>query len=109
MAGFIYEKPFQIEKDTTKYRLLTSQYVKTIECEGRKMLKVDPSALELLANQAVSDVSFFLRSSHLKKLSAILDDPEATDNDRFVAWMMLRNSVTSAKGQMSNQSTTAVG
>jgi fumarate hydratase class I len=100
MAGFIYEKPFQIEKDTTKYRLLTSQYVKTIECEGRKMLKVDPSALELLANQAVSDVSFFLRSSHLKKLSAILDDPEATDNDRFVAWMMLRNSVTSAKGQL---------
>jgi fumarate hydratase class I len=97
MTEFIYEKPFQIEKDTTKYRLLTKDYVKLIETEGRKILNVDPRGLELLAETAVSDLSFFLRRSHLEKLAAILDDPEATDNDRFVAYMMIRNSVISAK------------
>ena len=100
MAEFIYEKPFQIGKDTTKYRLLTKDYVKVIEADGRKILKVDPRGLELLAKTAVSDLSFFLRTSHLEKLAAILNDPEATDNDRFVAYMMLRNSVISAKGEL---------
>jgi len=100
MAEFIYEKPFQIEKDTTRYRLLAKDYVKVIEAEGRKILKVDPRGLELLAKTAVSDLSFFLRTSHLEKLAKILDDPEATDNDRFVAYMMLRNSVISAKGEL---------
>jgi len=60
-------------------------------------LKVDPKGLELLAKTAVSDISFFLRTSHLEKLASILDDPEATDNDRFVAYVMLRNTVISAK------------
>src|SRR4030043_40003 len=100
MAEFIYEKPFQIEKDTTRYRLLTKDYVKVIEAEGRKILKVDPRGLELLAKTAVSDLSFFLRTSHLEKLAKILDDPEATDNDRFVAYMMLPNTVISAKGEL---------
>jgi fumarate hydratase class I len=97
MAEFIYEKPFQVEKDTTQYRLLTKDYVKVIETEGRKILKIDPRALELLAKTAVSDISFFLRTSHLEKLASILDDPESTDNDRFVAYVMLRNTVISAK------------
>jgi fumarate hydratase, class I len=97
MADFIYEKPFQIEKDTTRYRLLTEDFVKVIETEGRKILKVDPRALELIAKTAVSDISFFLRTSHLEKLASILDDPESTDNDRFVAYVMLRNTVISAK------------
>jgi fumarate hydratase class I len=97
MADFIYEYPFQIEKDTTSYRLLTKEYVKTVEIDGKKILKVDPKGLELLARTAVSDISFFLRTSHLEKLSAILSDPEATDNDRFVAYVMLRNTVISAK------------
>jgi len=100
MAEFIYEKPFQIEKDTTKYRLLTKEYVKTVKAEGREFLKIDPRGLVLLAKTAVSDLSFFLRTSHLEKLAKILDDPEATDNDRFVAYMMLRNSVISAKGDL---------
>ncbi len=100
MADFIYEKPFQIEKDTTSYRLLTKDYVKIVECEGRKILKVDPRGLELLAKNAVSDLSFYLRTSHLEKLASILDDPEATDNDRFVAYVMLRNTVISAKGDL---------
>jgi len=100
MPEFRYEKPFQIEKDTTKYRLLSKDYVKTVETDGKKILKVDPRALELLAKEAVSDLSFFLRTSHLQKLSSILDDPEATDNDRFVAYIMLRNTVISAKGDL---------
>jgi fumarate hydratase class I len=100
MPGFIYEKPFQIEKDTTNYRLLTKDYVSVIEAEGRKILKVDPRGLELLAKTAVADLSFFLRTSHTEKLANILKDPEATDNDRFVAYIMLRNSVISAKGDL---------
>jgi len=100
MAGFIYEKPFHIERDTTRYRLLTKDYVKVIEADGRKILKVDPRGLELLAGTAVSHLSFFLRTSHLQQLALILDDPEATDNDRFVAHVMLRNSVIAAKGEL---------
>jgi fumarate hydratase, class I len=97
MSDFIYEKPFQLEKDTTAYRLLTKNYIKSVITDGRKILKVDPKGLELLAREAVSDVSFYLRTSHLEKLASILDDPEATDNDRFVAYVMLRNTVISSK------------
>jgi fumarate hydratase class I len=97
MPEFIYEKPFQNEKDPTIYRLLTKDFVKTIELDGKIILKVDPQGLELLAKTAVSDISFFLRTAHLEKLAAILDDPEATDNDRFVAYVMLRNTVISSK------------
>ena len=97
MAEFIYEKPFQIERDSTPYRLLTNKYVKEVEEGGRKILMIDPKGLEMLAKEAVSDLSFYLRTSHLEKLAAILEDPEATDNDRFVAYMMLRNTVISSK------------
>jgi fumarate hydratase class I len=97
MAEFIYEKPFQIEKDTTTYSLLTKEYVEVLEEGGRKILKIDPKGLEMLARKAVSDLSFYLRTAHLEKLAAILNDPEATDNDRFVAYMMLRNTVISSK------------
>ena len=100
MADFIYEKPFQIEKDLTTYRLLTKDYVSVVDQGGRKILKVDPKGLELLAKEAVSDLSFYLRTTHLEKLAKILDDPEATDNDRFVAYMMLRNTVISSKEEL---------
>ena len=100
MADFIYEKPFQIEKDSTNYRLLTKEHVKVVNEGGRKILKVDPKGLELLAKEAVSDLSFFLRTSHLEKVAKILDDPEATDNDRFVAFMMLRNTVISSNEEL---------
>ena len=100
MADFIYEKPFQIEKDLTNYRLLTKEYVQVIEFEGKKILKVDPKGLEFLAKEAISDVSFYLRTAHLEKCAKILSDPEATDNDLFVAWVMLRNTVVSAKGDL---------
>jgi fumarate hydratase, class I len=100
MPEFIYEKPFQIEKDLTEYRLLTKDYVKIVEIDGGKILKIDPKGLELLAKTAVSDISFFLRTSHLEKLAGILDDPEATDNDRFVAYVMLHNTVISSKEEL---------
>lgn len=97
MPEFIFEKLFQIEKDTTRYRLLTKEFVRLVDIDGLRILKVEPEALELLAKEAVSDLSFYLRTSHLEKLSKILEDPEATSNDRFVAYIMLRNSVISSK------------
>lgn len=100
MADFKYQKPFPILKDTTEYRLLTKDYVSTIKVDGRKILKIDPKGLELLAKEAISDVSFYLRPAHLQKLANILKDPEASDNDRFVAHTMLLNQVVSAEGEL---------
>ena len=100
MADFIYEKPFQNGEDETRYRRLTSDHVRLMECCGREVLQVRPEALRMLAQQAFIDVNFFMRTSHLEKLAAILRDPEATDNDRFVAWVMLRNTVISAEGKL---------
>ncbi|MEH0158353.1 fumarate hydratase [Limibacter armeniacum] len=100
MADFSYQKPFPLGEDKTEYRLVSKDYVSTIEVDGEKVLKVDPKALEVLAEQAMADVSFYLRPSHLQKLAKILDDPEATDNDRFVAYTLLQNAVTAAEGQL---------
>lgn len=100
MADFKYQKPFPIKKDTTPYRLLTKNFVSTIEIDGREILKVDPKGLELLAKEAVNDVSFYLRPTHLEKLSNILIDPEASDNDRFVAHTMILNQIVSAEGEL---------
>jgi fumarate hydratase class I len=100
MAEFKYQKPFPITKDTTEYRLLTKDYVKEVEFDGQKILKVDPKGLELLSKEAFSDVSFYLRPAHLEKLASILNDPEASDNDKFVAHTMLRNQVVSAEGEL---------
>lgn len=100
MADFKYQKPFPLKKDTTTYKLLTKDYVSTLELDGRKILKVDPKGLELLAEMALGDVSFFLRSKHLEKLSKILQDPEATDNDRFVAYTLLLNANIAKDGQL---------
>ncbi len=98
MADFIYEKPFQHQGDKTQYRLLTKEYVSFGEFEGKKILKIDPKALELVAREAFADISFYFRRTHLEKIKAILEDPEATDNDRFVAYIMLKNAVISAEG-----------
>ena len=100
MAEFKYQEPFPIQKDSTEYRLLTKDYVKTIEVEGRKILKIQKEGLELLAREAYADVSFYLRASHLQKLANILKDPEASDNDKFVAHTMLMNQVVSAEGEL---------
>jgi fumarate hydratase class I len=95
---FFYQDPLPVEKDTTKYRLLTKDYVSTTKFEGKDILKVDPQALTLLANVAIRDVSFLLRTAHLEKVAAILKDPKASANDRYVALAMLRNADTAAKG-----------
>ena len=100
MAEFIYEKPFQHGEDETQYRLLSADHVRMTECCGRRLLQVQPEALRMLAQQAFIDVNFYLRTAHLEKLAHILSDPEATDNDRFVAWIMLRNTVISAEGKL---------
>lgn len=100
MSEFKYYEPFPITIDETPYRKITSDYVSTIEVDGRKIVKVDPKGLELLAQEALADVSFYLRPSHLRKLQLILEDPEATDNDRFVAYNLLQNATTAAEGQL---------
>ena len=100
MSEFIYQEPFPLGEDNTEYRLLTKDYVKVVECDGRRILKVDPKGLELLSEAAYSDVSFYLRASHLQKLNNILNDPEATDNDKFVAYTMLLNQCVAAEGEL---------
>ena len=100
MADFIYQKPYPLGADTTKYRLLTKEYVSTVEFEGKKILKVDPKGLELMAQEAIADVSFYLRASHMEKLAKILKDPKASDNDRFVALTMIQNQVVSSEGEL---------
>lgn len=100
MIDFIYQDSYPIEKDDTAYRKLTSDYVKMEKLGNREILTVDPKGLELLAETAMTDVSFLLRTSHLEKLRAIIDDPEATDNDRFVAYNLLQNAAVAAKGEL---------
>lgn len=100
MADFKYQEPFPVGADTTEYRLLGEEYVSVQECCGRRILRVAPEGLEMLAREAFNDVSFYLRASHLKQLRDILDDPEATDNDRFVAYTMLLNQVVAAEGEL---------
>ncbi len=92
MADFQYQEIFEHAIDRTKYRKLTSGYVSTTTFEGKEILKVEPEALVWLAREAMDDVSHLLRSSHLKQLSKILEDPEASDNDRFVALELLKNA-----------------
>lgn len=95
---FKYQDPFPLGKDDTQYRLLTKNFVSPDQFNGREILKVDPEALVLVANEAMRDVSFLLRTEHLKKVAAILADPEASENDRGVALAMLRNADVASKG-----------
>ena len=92
MGEFQYQEIFEHAADTTTYRKLTSDYVSTTTFEGQDILKIQPKALTLLAREAMDDVTHLLRSSHLKQLAQILDDPEASANDRFVALELLKNA-----------------
>lgn len=92
MAEFHYQEIFERGVDATPYRKLTSDDVSTAIFEGREVLRVQPDALTLLAREAMDDVAHLLRTSHLKQLATILDDPEASANDRFVAWELLKNA-----------------
>ncbi len=97
---FRYQDPYPIQKDDTVYKKLTSDYVKVEQLGNREILTIDPKGLELLAEEAMADVSFMLRSSHLASLRSIIDDPEATDNDRFVAYNLLQNAAVAAEGAL---------
>ena len=99
VVPFNYEPLFQATGPLpVKYRKLTSDYVETIEVGGKQVLQVDPEALRLLAASAMVDIAHLLRPGHLQQLANILDDPEATSNDRFVALQLLKNAnVASAK------------
>ncbi len=97
---FIYQDPYLILKDDTQYKKITSDYVSVQQLGDREILTVDPKGLELLAEIAMSDVSFMLRATHLQKLRNIIEDPEATDNDRFVAYNLLQNAVVAVEGEL---------
>ena len=96
MPGFSYQDPFPLGKDTTKYRLLTKEYVSTRKFDGKEILKIDPEGLAFLSHQALRDVSFLLRPKHLEQVAAILEDPQASPNDRGVTIALLRNAEVAA-------------
>lgn len=98
MAEFQYQDPFPVGPDETQYRKLTANYVTTSKFDGIPVLKVEREALTSLAKEAIHEVSHLLRTAHLKSLAKILDDPEASDNDRYVARELLENAVIAAEG-----------
>jgi fumarate hydratase class I len=98
MPDFAYTDLLPLGADPTPYRLLTSEGVSTFEANGRRFLQVEPEALRLLAAEAMHDISHLLRPAHLRQLRRILDDPEASPNDRFVALDLLKNANIAAGG-----------
>ena len=85
MPDFQYQELFELEADDTVYRSLGDEGVSTLEFGGRQILRIEPEALSRLAAEAVRDVSHLFRASHLQQLAKILEDPEASNNERFVA------------------------
>jgi fumarate hydratase, class I len=98
MPEFAYQEMFPLAQDTAEYRRLTADHVAGATFEGQEILKIAPAGLTLLAEQAFTDVAHLLRPTHLKLLAKILKDPEASDNDRYVALEMIKNAVISADG-----------
>ena len=97
-SGFVYAPMFPLGPDQTPWRRLPIAGVRSVSCEGRSILRIAPEALTELAVQAFHEVSHLLRPGHLRQLRAILDDPEASDNDRFVALDLLKNANIAAGG-----------
>jgi len=97
-ADFTYSDLLPLGADETEYRLLTSEGISTFTAGGRQFLQVEPSVLQALTAEAMHDISHYLRSSHLAQLRRIIDDPEASGNDRFVALDLLKNANISAGG-----------
>ena len=95
---FKYQPTFPTGKDTTEYYLLTKEYVSTTELNGEEVLRVEPEGLRALAKAAFHDCAFYLRTAHQRQVAEILSDPEASDNDKYVALTFLRNAEVSAKG-----------
>ena len=98
---FQYQEPFpHVMEDETEYYLLTKNFVSETEFEGKKILKIAPEGLTAVAKQAFHDCAFLLRATHQAQVAKILTDPEASENDKYVALTMLRNAEISAKGQL---------
>ena len=97
---FKYQHPFPIEKDDTQYYLLTKDYVSVSEFEGTPILKIEKEGLTAMANAAFRDVSFLLRREHNEQVAKILTDPEASDNDKYVALTFLHNAEVACKGKL---------
>lgn len=100
MSEYTFSETFQLGKDPTEYRKLTSDYVSLSSFEGKPMLRVEAEGLKMLAQEAFADVSYYLRSRHLARLREELDDPDASENDRFVLYTLLQNAVVAANGQL---------
>ena len=98
MSAFVYQDLLPVGDDDTEYRLITTSGVSAVETDGRRFLKVEPEALTTLAREAMWDIAHLLRPSHLQQLADILDDEEASANDRFVALDLLKNAGIAAGG-----------
>ena len=99
LSQFHYEKVFQSStKDGTEYLLLTNKFVDTIDLNGREILSIEPEALSYLSEFAMREVSFKLRTSHLEQVAKILEDAEATENDRRVAYTLIKNASIAVHG-----------
>jgi fumarate hydratase class I len=98
MTEFIYQDMFSLGPDATEYRLLTDSHISSVTFDGCEILKITAEGLTMLAEEAFKDVSHLLRSSHLKQLADIFDDPKSSANDRYVALELLKNAVISAEG-----------
>jgi len=97
---FRYQDPFPLGKDETKYRLVSREGVSVATFDGKEVLKVEPSALTLVAREALRECSFFLRPAHNEQVAKILSDPEASPNDKGVALAFLRNAEIAARGEL---------
>lgn len=95
---FFYQNPFPLGPDTTEYERISTEHVSSAVFEGQNILKVAPEALTFLAAEAIKAINFTLRASHLAQVAAILDDPEASENDRMVALMLLKNAEIASNG-----------
>ncbi len=95
---FVYQDPFPMTEDKTEYYLLTKDHVSVTEFEGKEILKISDEGLTLMAETAFRDVEFLLRPEHQEQVAKILNDPESSENDKFVALTFLRNAEISAKG-----------
>ena len=100
MAEFRYQPLIELGEDKTEYYLLTKDYVSVSEFEGKPILKIEKEGLTAMAQAAFRDVSFLLREDHNKQVAKILNDPEASENDKYVALTFLRNAEVAAKGQL---------
>ncbi|MBI2945189.1 MAG: fumarate hydratase [Candidatus Wallbacteria bacterium] len=100
MVAFKFQEPFPLGEDKTEYKHLTDEHVAVEKLAGKEFLRIQPEGLTLIASRAMRDINFFLRPSHQQMVAAILKDPEASENDKFVARTMLKNAVIAAEGRL---------